>query len=111
MVGLALPTTALGTPLPILRDAGQFESEFGRLVLAAGAVGEFGPVVAVARMLSVPAVPDVRRCPFVQKRSEWSLCTDLKTLTRPPPWKRPLKKPLLGSHCETPFSENSGWQW
>ena len=40
MVGLALSTTALGTLLPILRDAGQLETEFGRLVLAAGAVGE-----------------------------------------------------------------------
>jgi Kef-type K+ transport system membrane component KefB len=48
MVRLALSTTALGTLPPILRDAGQFESEFGRLVLATGAVAEFGPVVVVS---------------------------------------------------------------
>jgi Kef-type K+ transport system membrane component KefB len=52
MVGLALSTTALGTLLPILRDAGQLETEFGRLVLAAGAVGEFGPVVMVSLALT-----------------------------------------------------------
>jgi Kef-type K+ transport system membrane component KefB len=52
MVGLALSTTALGTLLPILRDAGQLETEFGRLVLAAGAVGEFGPVVVVSLVLT-----------------------------------------------------------
>ena len=52
MVGLALSTTALGTLLPILRDAGQLETEFGRLVLAAGAVGEFGPVVMVSLVLT-----------------------------------------------------------
>jgi hypothetical protein len=42
MVALALSTTALGTLLPILREAGQLETGFGRLVLAADAVGEFG---------------------------------------------------------------------
>jgi Kef-type K+ transport system membrane component KefB len=52
MVGLALSTTALGTLLPILRDAGQLETGFGRLVLAAGAVGEFGPVVMVSLVLT-----------------------------------------------------------
>ena len=52
MVGLALSTTALGTLLPILRDAGQLETGFGRLVLAAGAVGEFCPVVMVSLVLT-----------------------------------------------------------
>jgi Kef-type K+ transport system membrane component KefB len=48
MVGLALSTTTLGTLLPILRDAAVLDSAFGRLVLAAGAVGEFGPVVVIS---------------------------------------------------------------
>jgi Kef-type K+ transport system membrane component KefB len=52
MVGLALSTTALGTLLPILRDAGQLDTGFGRLVLAAGAVGEFCPVVMVSLVLT-----------------------------------------------------------
>jgi len=51
-VGLALTTTALGTLLPIARDEGLLDTGFGRHLLAVGAVGEFGPVVAVAVLLS-----------------------------------------------------------
>ncbi|MFF2039160.1 cation:proton antiporter [Kitasatospora sp. NPDC058170] len=50
--GLALTTTALGTILPILRDAGELPTPFGLLVMATGAVGEFGPIIAVAVLLS-----------------------------------------------------------
>lgn len=45
MVAVALTTTAVGTLLPILRDDGELETEFGRLILAAGTMGEFGPIV------------------------------------------------------------------
>jgi Kef-type K+ transport system membrane component KefB len=51
-VGLALTTTALGALLPILRDAGLLSSRFGTHVLAVGSVGEFGPIIAVAVVLS-----------------------------------------------------------
>ena len=50
-VGLALTTTALGTLLPILRDAGILPTPFGTHVLAVGSVGEFGPIIAVALVL------------------------------------------------------------
>ncbi|MER5353043.1 cation:proton antiporter [Kitasatospora sp. NPDC002551] len=50
--GLALTTTALGTILPVLRDAGELPTPFGSLVMATGAVGEFGPIIAVAVLLS-----------------------------------------------------------
>src|SRR4051812_26289565 len=50
-VALALTTTALGTLLPILRDNDMLGGPFGRYVLAAGAVGEFLPVVAIAIFL------------------------------------------------------------
>lgn len=52
MVTLALSTTGLGTLLPILRDRGELEAPFGRLLLAAGTVGEVGPIVAVSLALS-----------------------------------------------------------
>jgi Kef-type K+ transport system membrane component KefB len=52
VVGLALTTTALGTLLPIFRDAGEIDTPFGTFVLAGGAIGEFGPIVAVALLLS-----------------------------------------------------------
>ncbi|MGV9263712.1 cation:proton antiporter [Kitasatospora sp. NPDC003701] len=50
--GLALTTTALGTILPILRDSRELPTPFGSLVMATGAVGEFGPIIAVAILLS-----------------------------------------------------------
>ena len=52
MVAVALATTGLGTLLPILRDGGQLDAPFGRLLLAAGTVGEVGPIVAVSLTLS-----------------------------------------------------------
>jgi Kef-type K+ transport system membrane component KefB len=52
VVGLALTTTALGTLLPILGDAGVLTSPFGAYVVGIGTAGEFGPVVAVAVLLT-----------------------------------------------------------
>lgn len=52
MVALVLTTTAMGTFLPILRDAGHLDTRFGTYVLAAGAVGEFAPVVVVSLVLT-----------------------------------------------------------
>ncbi len=52
MVVIALSTTGLGTLLPILRDGGQLDSPFGRMLLAAGTVGEVGPIVAASLALS-----------------------------------------------------------
>jgi Kef-type K+ transport system membrane component KefB len=51
VVGLALTTTALGTLLPILRDADLLAGRFGSRMMAIGSVGEFGPVLAVAVLL------------------------------------------------------------
>jgi Kef-type K+ transport system membrane component KefB len=50
-LALALVTTALGALLPALADAGQLRSGLGRLVMACGAVGEFGPIVCIALVL------------------------------------------------------------
>jgi Kef-type K+ transport system membrane component KefB len=50
-VALALTTTALGTLLPILRDNDMLGGRFGRYLLAAGAVGELFPIIAIALFL------------------------------------------------------------
>jgi Kef-type K+ transport system membrane component KefB len=50
--GSAMATTAIGTLLPILRDAGELRTRFGPYLLAAGAVGEFGPILLVTLVLS-----------------------------------------------------------
>ena len=52
MVVIALTTTGLGTLLPILRDGGQLDAPLGRMLLAAGTIGEVGPIVAVSLALS-----------------------------------------------------------
>ncbi|WP_353942680.1 cation:proton antiporter [Streptomyces sp. HUAS MG91] len=51
-VGTALTSTALGTILPVLRDSGDLHSRFGSVLMAFGAVGEFGPIIAMALLLS-----------------------------------------------------------
>jgi Kef-type K+ transport system membrane component KefB len=52
MVAIALTTTMLGALIPILRDGGRLEAPFGRMLMAAGTVGEIGPIVAVSLVLS-----------------------------------------------------------
>ncbi|MGK2878857.1 MAG: cation:proton antiporter [Solirubrobacterales bacterium] len=51
LVGSALVTTAIGTLIPILRDENRLGGDFGRNILAIGAVGEFGPVLIVTLLL------------------------------------------------------------
>ena len=60
LVGLALSTTALGTLMPILRDAGVLDQRFGTFVVGAGAAGEFGPVVIVSVILAFDADEPLR---------------------------------------------------
>jgi Kef-type K+ transport system membrane component KefB len=50
--GSALSTTAIGTLIPVLRDAGELRTRFGTYLLAAGAAGEFGPILLVTLVLS-----------------------------------------------------------
>ncbi len=52
MVTLALCTTGLGVMVPVFRDGGQLGTAFGRLFMAAGTLGEIGPIVAMSLMLS-----------------------------------------------------------
>ena len=56
LIGLALTTTAIGTLMPMLRDRGLLQSSFGAYILAAGAIGEFGPVIAITILLG-PSEP------------------------------------------------------
>jgi Kef-type K+ transport system membrane component KefB len=51
VIGIALCSTALGMLLPIMRDAGMLPTPFGRAVMGVGAVGEFGPLVAISLFL------------------------------------------------------------
>ncbi len=50
--GSAMATTAMGTLIPVLRDSGELHTRFGTYMLAAGAVGEFGPILLLTLILS-----------------------------------------------------------
>ena len=52
MIALALTTTAMGTFMPTLHDGGMLKTTFGTNVLAAGAVGEFLPIISAALLLT-----------------------------------------------------------
>jgi Kef-type K+ transport system membrane component KefB len=51
-VAICLTSTALGTLLPILSDKGLLKTPFGNYFMGAGAIGEFGPVLAISLLLS-----------------------------------------------------------
>lgn len=57
-VAVALTTTAIGTLLPIVGDAGLLGTRFGSLFIAGGALGEIGPIVAIS--LALTSVHPVR---------------------------------------------------
>jgi Kef-type K+ transport system membrane component KefB len=50
--GSAMSTTAIGTLIPILSDAGEMRTRFGTYLLGAGAIGEFGPILLITLALS-----------------------------------------------------------
>lgn len=56
LVGVALTTTALGALLPALRDAGELDTPFGAYALAAGAMGEVGPIIVISVALTTGGV-------------------------------------------------------
>jgi Kef-type K+ transport system membrane component KefB len=57
LIGVALSTTAVGTLMPILKDAGELDTPLGKHMLAAGVAGEFGPILAISLLLSGASGP------------------------------------------------------
>lgn len=55
VLALAITSTALGTLLPILKERGTLGTPLGRAVMAHGAVGELGPILAMALLLGTRA--------------------------------------------------------
>ena len=51
LVAVAVSTTALGIVAPILRNAGTINTDFGKLLLTAAAMGEFGPLLVITFLL------------------------------------------------------------
>lgn len=57
VIGIALSSTALGTLLPVLRDAHELDTPFGRALSAIGSAGEFLPLIAISVFLSTRTTP------------------------------------------------------
>ncbi|WP_446808032.1 cation:proton antiporter [Methylomonas sp. 2BW1-5-20] len=51
LAAVALSTTALGILAPILRDEGILTTDFGKLLMSAAAMGEFGPLMVVSLLI------------------------------------------------------------
>jgi Kef-type K+ transport system membrane component KefB len=52
LVGITLVATSLGVLVPILHDAGQTETTFGRMIMAAGSLAELAPLVLLSVFFS-----------------------------------------------------------
>ena len=52
LLAVALSTTALGTLVPVLADAGLLPTTLGRAVLGTGVAGEFWPIVVISVFLT-----------------------------------------------------------
>lgn len=52
LVALILPTTAFGILIPVLRQAGDLDNEFGRYVLGVAAISELGPLILASIVLA-----------------------------------------------------------
>ncbi len=52
LVAIILTATSLGIVIPVLKDAGQVETGFGQLVIAAASVADFGAVILLSLFFS-----------------------------------------------------------
>jgi Kef-type K+ transport system membrane component KefB len=52
LIGIALVATSLGLVVPVLKDAGESNSEFGQLVIAGGTIADFGAVIMLTLFFS-----------------------------------------------------------
>ena len=76
VVALCLTTTALGTLLPIVRDAGVLRTPLGPSMLSVGAIGEFGPDRGRCGVADEPRRPaDLRPArPLCCRSQSWRPC-------------------------------------
>jgi Kef-type K+ transport system membrane component KefB len=52
LVAIILTATSLGVVVPVLKDAGEVDSQFGQLVIAAASVADFGAVILLSLFFS-----------------------------------------------------------
>ncbi len=52
LVAIMLSATSLGVIIPVLKDAGEIQSGFGQLVVAAGTIADFGAIILLSIFFS-----------------------------------------------------------
>jgi Kef-type K+ transport system membrane component KefB len=52
LVAIILTATSLGVVVPVLKDAGRIDSDFGQLVIAAASIADFGAVILLSLFFS-----------------------------------------------------------
>jgi Kef-type K+ transport system membrane component KefB len=57
LLALALTASSLGVIVPVLRDAGEVQTDFGQLVVISGSVGEFGSLLLLTILFSADPEP------------------------------------------------------
>jgi Kef-type K+ transport system membrane component KefB len=57
LVAIILSSTSLGVIIPVLKDAGELDTRFGQLVLAAASIADFGAVILLSLLFSGESGP------------------------------------------------------
>jgi len=57
LLALAITASTLGVMVPVLRDAGAIDTEFGQITVMAGSVGEFGALLLLTVLFSAEPEP------------------------------------------------------
>jgi Kef-type K+ transport system membrane component KefB len=65
LMALALTASSLGVIVPVLRDAGEIETDFGQLAVMAGSVGEFAALLLLTVLFSADPEPTWAQVAYV----------------------------------------------
>ncbi len=65
LLALAITSSSLGILVPVVRDAGAIETDFGQLAVMAGSVGEFGALLLLTILFSADSKSTTEQIIFV----------------------------------------------
>ena len=65
LIALAMTASTLGVMVPVLRDAGEIETDFGQLAIMSGSVGEFGALLLLTIFFSAQPEPTWEQVAYV----------------------------------------------
>jgi Kef-type K+ transport system membrane component KefB len=99
LLTLALVASSLGVIVPVLRDAGEVQTDFGQLVVISGSVGEFGSLLLLTILFSAQPEPTIIQVLYVAGLGVAALVGAVAIRRF---WQSPwMKRVLLGSDNST----------